>query len=471
MKKTVKLENDLGRDPVRSLVLRIAIPSMLAQLVSVLYSIVDRVYIGNIPEVGSLALAGAGVCGPILTMLSAVAFWVGIGGAPQMSIAMGRGDMEGARKILSNCFVLLGALALALTALALAAGRPLLLLFGASDATLPYALDYYTVYVCGTLFALLGTGMNQFIICQGFAKKGMQSVMLGAVLNLALDPVFIFTFDMGVKGAALATVLSQLASCLYVLRFLTGPAPTVRITLGGYEGKLMGRVLLLGLSPFFIYAVDSLMIIALNAILQNYGGAGQGDQMVAAATISQSFLLIVTLPMGGITGGTGSILGYNLGAGRADRIREAEKYILALCLGYTAVLLLAAQLGAGLFTRIFTPDPAVSAVAVQAIRLSTLGLLPLAVQYVVVDGFTGMGMMRYALPLSLLRKAVFFAALFLLPAAGGAMWAFGAQAVSDLFPPFLSAGVYLARRRWIDQQAAIRLPVPERGGADMDHAA
>jgi len=461
----MKLENDLGRDPIRQLVLRIAIPSMLAQFVSVLYSIVDRIYIGNIPGTGGLALAGAGVCGPIVTLIASVAFWVGIGGAPLMSIRMGERNLPAAHKILANCFLMLTVLSLVLTGAALAVRRPLLLLFGASQTTLPYALDYYTVYVGGTLFALLSTGMNQFVICQGFAKKGMQSVVLGAVLNIALDPLFIFGLNLGVKGAAIATVLSQLGSCLFVLHFLFGPVPPVRITFGGYERKIMARVLVTGLPSFLIYAMESLMIIALNTVLQQYGGAEQGDMLVAAGTVAQSFMLIVTMPMAGITGGTNSILGYNFGAGRPDRIREAEKYILALCLGYACVFFLAGQFASAPFTRIFTPDPQVSALAVRAIRMYTLGVVPLAIQYVVSDGFTGIGMMQYALCLSVFRKAVYFGALFLLPLAGGAMAAFFAEAVSDLFPPVISAAVYYKRQGWIAQQAVSHRtqeqPVPQ----------
>ena len=220
----MKIENDLGRDPIPRLVLRVALPSMLAQFVSVLYSVVDRMYIGNIPDVGKLALAGAGVCGPIVTMIGSVAFLVGVGGSPLMSIRMGAGDQKAARKILANCFLMLCGLSAALMALAFATRRPALLLFGASPSTLPYAETYYTIYLCGTLFALLTTGLNQFIICQGFAKKGMFSVLLGAVLNIALDPVFIFGLKMGVAGAALATVLSQLASCIYVCLLYTSDA-------------------------------------------------------------------------------------------------------------------------------------------------------------------------------------------------------------------------------------------------------
>ena len=449
----MKLENDLRSDPIRPLVLRIAIPSMLAQFVSVLYSVVDRMYIGNIAQVGSLALAGAGVCGPIVTMLGSVAFWVGVGGSPLISIRMGEGRQEEARRVLANCFLLLIGLALALTGLAYATRRPALLLFGASPETLPYAMDYYSCYLTGTVFALLSTGMNQFIICQGFAKKGMQSVMLGAVLNIILDPVFIFLLDLGVRGAAIATVLSQLASCLFVLRFLFGPVPPLRITFGGYSLQTMLRVLLTGLTPFVIIAVDNMMIIALNAVLQRYGGPEQGDLLVAAATVAQSFMLVVTMPLDGIAAGTSSILGYNLGAGQPKRILEAQKYTLLLALAYTTTLCLVGLLLAAPFTHIFTPDPQVSALAVTAIRIFSLGVIPLAVQFTIVEGLNGMGMMQYSLPLSFFRKAVYFAALFLLPAVFGAASTFWAETISDLIPPLVTALFYRRKLGWIREQA------------------
>lgn len=445
----MKMENDLGRDPIPKLVLRVALPSMLAQFVSVLYSIVDRMYIGNIPDVGPLALAGAGVCGPIVTMVGSFAFLIGIGGSPLMSIRMGSGDNEAAKKILSNCFLMLCGLSVLLMGAAWATRRPALLLFGASDSTFPFAEKYYTIYLSGTIFALLSTGLNQFIICQGYAQKGMKSVLLGAVLNIILDPIFIFVFKLGISGAAIATVLSQAASCAYVLRFLFGPVPPIRITFGGYDFKLMGRILALGFTPFAIIVMDNLMIIGLNALLQKYGGPEQGDLLIAAATISQSFMLVVTMPMGGITGGTGSILGYNYGAGRPDRILEAQKWILGLCLIYTALLTLAGQLIPAPFVSIFTNDPAVSKLAITAIRICTLGLIPLAVQYVVVDGFTGMGMMRYSLPLSFFRKLVYFIPLFIFPAYFGAMSTFLAEPISDFIAPIVCVIVYLRRIRFV----------------------
>lgn len=216
------IENDLGLDDIKKLVWRIAIPSMMAQFVSVLYSIVDRMYIGNIPEAGTFALAGAGVCGPVVTMIGSVAFWVGIGGSPLMSMNLGQGNAKRAKQILANSFLLLAVASVLLMLLVYPFREPMLRFFGASDTTLPYADTYFSIYLSGTFFALMATGMNQFIISQGFAKIGMYSVMLGAVLNIILDPVFIFLLNMGVAGAALATVLSQMASCIFVLSFLFG---------------------------------------------------------------------------------------------------------------------------------------------------------------------------------------------------------------------------------------------------------
>ena len=264
------MENNLDTDQIKELVWRLAFPSMLAQFVSVFYSIVDRMYIGNIAEIGDLALAGVGICGPIVTMISSVAFWVGIGGSPLLSIRLGQKNETKAKEILANCFLLLSVMSVVITILSLALKNQLLIWFGASPAVFPYADEYITIYLMGTVFALLSTGMNQFIICQGFAKVGMKSVLLGAV--------------------------------------------------GGYDFKVMGQVLLLGLTPFLIIAFDNILIISLNATIQKYGGAGQGDMLLTCNTILQSFMLIVTMPLSGITGGTQTILGYNYGAKRPDRI-------------------------------------------------------------------------------------------------------------------------------------------------------
>lgn len=451
----MKRENDLGRDPVRSLVLRVALPSMLAQFVSVFYSIVDRMYIGNIPEIGDTALAGVGICGPIVTVVGAFAFLVGVGGAPLMSIKLGEGDRNAAERILANCFLMLLVLSAALTTVSLLLRENLLMWFGASAVTFPYADAYITIYLMGTVFALMSSGLNQFIVCQGFANDGMRSVMLGAVLNIVLDPVFIFLFDMGVRGAALATVLSQMASCAYVLLFLFGRRPPVRITFGGYRFRTVRSILTVGLTSFIIIAMDNVMIIAMNTILQRYGGAGEGDMLVTCATIMQSFMLMITMPLGGITGGTQSILGFNYGARRPDRVLEAQKYIVLLCIIFTAVFFLVAQLIPQAFVLIFTRDPEYVAMASRAIRIFTLGVIPLGVQYTIVDGFTGMGVVRASLPLSFWRKGLYFVSLFVLPAYFGAQAVFFTGPIADFGGTAVSVLVYLLTiKRILNKRAA-----------------
>ena len=434
--------NDLGRDEIGKLVLRIALPSMMAQFVSVLYSIVDRMYIGHIPGEGDAALAGVGVCGPVVTMAGSVAFLIAVGGAPLMSMRMGEGREDEAARILSTCARMLVAAAVLLMALVLPLRGPMLRLFGASEATYPCAEAYFTVYMCGTLFALLSTGLNQFIIAQGFARTGMLLVMLGAALNIALDPVFIFLLGWGVRGAAAATVLSQLVSAAGALRFLTGRQAALRLARRPFSAQIAKKVLRLGFAPFSIIAVDNAMIIAMNAVLQRYGGAAQGDMLVTCATIAQSFMLVVTMPLGGITSGTETILAFNYGALRVDRVREGQRRIFSLCVLYTAVMFVLARLAGPLFVRLFTQDAQQAALSFWAIRVCTLAVIPLGVQYEVVDGFTALGQVRLAFALSFFRKLVYFIALFALPALLGARAAFYAEPVSDVIGPAVSICVH-----------------------------
>ena len=439
----MKLENNLEKDKIGTLVLRLALPSMLAQFVSVLYSIVDRMYIGNIAEVGELALAGAGVCGPIVTLISSFASLIGFGGSPLLSIRMGEKREDAARQILANCFMMMCVAGIILTAAALLLKDRLLWWFGASEATFPYADAYLSVYVSGSLFALLSTGMNQFIITQGFAKVGMMSVVLGAVLNLVLDPIFMFVFGMGTAGAAFATVLSQMASSAFVLWFLFSKRVPIPITFGGYSWKICKRVLALGLSPFLIIAFDSILIISMNMALQHYGGAAQGDTMVACATIVQSFMLMITMPLGGITGGTQTILGYNYGAGQIRRVRQAEMQILKVCLIFTSVMFVAAQTASGLFVNIFTRREELKELAVWAIRVYTLGVIPLALQYTFVDGFTGMGIAKVAVSLSFFRKGLFFLFVFFLPMLFGVRAAFFTEPLTDVIAACVTTAVFI----------------------------
>ena len=440
----MRKQNDLGKDDIKQLVRRLAIPSMLAQFVNVLYSIVDRMYIGNIPEVGEVALAGAGVCGPIVTLISSFAFLVGIAGAPLMAIRMGEENQEGAEKILANCFVMLLGLSAMLTGAAIAFREPMLMFFGASEQTFPYAYDYLTFYVTGTVFAILTAGLNQFITCQGFANEAMLTTIIGAVMNIVLDPIFIFVLGMGVRGAAVATVLSQACSCAFVLWFLFGYRAHVRITLGGYSARVMLRVLTFGFCPFIIIAGDSVLIIALNTVLQRYGENGSGDMLIACATIVQSYMQIVTLPLGGITSGTQPILSFNYGAKNTDRIRKGEKEIVKLAFLFCLIMFIISQTVSSVFVRLFTQNEQYIQLSVWAIKVFTFGIIPLALQYAFVDGLTALGIVKVSVSLSVFRKVAFLVLTLLIPAYFGATAAFYAEPIVDIFCGLFSTAIFLS---------------------------
>lgn len=440
----MKIENNLGTEDVKGLVFRLALPSMLAQFVSVLYSIVDRMYIGNIPQIGEKALAGVGVCGPIVTLISSVAFLVGIGGAPVMSIRLGEKNERAASQILANCFLMLLLFSVFITALVFLLKDKLLMWFGASQTTFVYADSYFSIYILGTVFALLSVGMNQFIICQGFAKIGMKSVIIGALFNIALDPVFIFALKMGVTGAAAATVLSQLASCIYVLKFLFSDEIPIKIKFGKYDWNVMKRVLSIGMTPFIIIALDNVLIISLNTMIQRCGGEGRGDMLMTCATIVQSFMLLVTMPLGGITSGTQTILGYNYGARRPDKIKKAMKYILIIALIFTSAMMVVSQLLSKYFVMMFTHNEAYIELTVWAIKVYTLGIIPLAAQYTIIDGLTGMGIAKTAILLSMFRKILFLTGVFIIPPVFGITNVFFTEVFSDIIGPLVTIIVFLA---------------------------
>ena len=266
----MKQQNDLGKDPIPTLVIKLAIPTMIAQFVNVLYAIVDRMYIGNIPKIGDTALAGVGVCSPIITLLTSFGTLIGIGGSVLVSMRLGEKRIKQAQQILSNCFFMLIILSISLTVLFLLSKEKLLYWFGASSTTFPYANTFLTIYTFGTFFALMALGMNYFIICQGYSTIGMCSVLIGAILNILLDSIFIFIFHMEVAGAALATVISQFVSCVFVLSFLFSKKSQIQISFSGYSLSIMKQVLSIGFSPFMILATDNVLIIALNTILQKY---------------------------------------------------------------------------------------------------------------------------------------------------------------------------------------------------------
>lgn len=435
--------NDLGKDPVRSLVLRLAIPSMFAQFVNVLYSIVDRIYIGNIPIVGDQALAGAGVCGPIVTLLSSFGMLVGLGGSILMAMKMGEGRNDEAKKILSNSFGLLIGLSLVLTLVFLLLKKQLLWWFGASEITFPYADTYLTIYTAGTFFALMAMGLNYFITCQGFASVGMVTVLIGAISNIALDPLFIFVFHMGIGGAAVATVISQLASCLFVICFLFSKRVPIRISFGGYSAQKMKRIVLLGLSPFLIMATDSVMVITMNTVLQRFGGPELGDQLITCATIVQSFFMLISSPMCGITGGTQAILSFNYGARQTMRVLEAEKWTLILCLCFTTVMVALAWLIPHIFASLFTQDPDIIRLSVWGIHTFTLCMIPVSTQYSFVDAFTAVGRTKTALCLSMSRKTNYCLLTIFLPFLWGAKAAFYAEPIADCVAAVLSTTFFL----------------------------
>lgn len=434
-------QNDFGKDKIIRLVWKLAIPALLAQFVNVLYSVVDRIYVGNIQGTGELALAGVGISAPLLAMLSAIAFLVGIGGAPLMSIQLGEGHKEGAKRVQNNAFFLLLAISVPVTIISFLTLKPMLRLFGATDSILPHAMNYAAVYVLGTPFVVIMNGMNAFVLAQGYPKRGMVSIIIGAVLNLVLDPVFIFVFGWKEMGAAVASVLSQAVSMVFVLSFFFRKETELKLEWKGFARPVMKRILQLGSSSFLIVFFDQLILMCLNAVLKMHGGE-RSDLFLTAGTILQSYLMILTMPLAGITGGTQAILGYNYGARESKRVIEAEKWIFIVGFLYTLLLFLPAQLIPEVFVRIFTRDEATLRLTSRAIRMWMAGVLFLPLQYMIVDGFTAMGIVRYALPLSLTRKFIFLFALFLLPVVFPTEAVFYTETISDVLGTAVSSFVF-----------------------------
>ena len=350
----------LGTEPVGRLLWKLAVPTVIAQLVNMLYNIVDRIYIGHIPGDGSLALTGVGVCLPIIMIISAFSAFVSSGGAPRASIAMGRGDYDQAQRILGGCFTLQVGISLVLTAVLLIWNRPLLLAFGASGNTIEYAVQYMQIYALGTLFVELTLGLNAFITAQGFAQIGMRTVLIGAVANIVLDPIFIYGLHMGVRGAALATILSQGLSCIWVLRFLTGPKTLLRLKKENvrFRPALILPCVALGTATFIMQASESVISVCFNASLLKYGG----DLAVGAMTILSSVMQFAMLPLQGIAQGAQPISSYNFGAGNAPCsivVAVLRKFVLLLPLIYLLPHLLADQTRA-----VFLAEPVADTIAV-----------------------------------------------------------------------------------------------------------
>lgn len=404
---------DLGTGKVGKLLVSLALPSIIAQLVNVLYNIVDRVFIGRIPN-GEIAMAGVGVAFPIIMLVSAFSALIGFGGAPLVAMKMGEKDNDGAEKIMSNSFSTLIIISIILTVGLLIFKEPILLAFGASEATLGYALDYLTIYLIGTIFVQIALGMNPFINTQGFAKIGMITVAIGAIINIVLDPVFIFGLNMGVKGAALATVVGQMVSAIWVLQFLFGKKSILKIRKKYIipSLKVILPVVALGISPFIMQATESIVLISLNNQLLKYGG----DLAVGAMTIMSSVMQIILLPLMGLSQGAQPIISYNFGADKMDRVKKAFKLLLMCCLTYTIVMWAAIMITPETFVSIFNNKPELMEITSWSMRIYFAGILVFGAQIACQQTFLALGQAKISMVLALLRKIVLLVPLiFILP--------------------------------------------------------
>ena len=408
-------KNFLGTEPVGKLLLKLSIPTVIAQLINMLYNIVDRIYIGHIPGEGSLALTGVGVCMPIIMIVSAFAALVSSGGAPRASIYMGKQDNKSAENILGNCFILQIIISVILTAILLIWGRDLLLAFGASENTISYATDYMHIYAFGTLFVQLTLGMNAFITAQGFTTFSMVSVLIGAVCNIVLDPVFIFVFHMGVRGAALATVISQAISTLWVVLFLCGKKTQLHLRKKHLhlEAKVVLPCIALGLAAFIMQSSESIVTVCFNSSLLRYGG----DIAVGAMTILTSVMQFAMLPLQGIAQGAQPISSYNYGAKNNDRVRKTFRLLLKVSFGYSIVLWAIVMLLPQMFAMMFTSDNALLSFTSQALRIYMASMFMFGIQIACQMAFNALGKAKDSIIVAVMRKFILLIPLiYIMPA-------------------------------------------------------
>lgn len=407
--------NDLGRDSVGKLLVRLALPAIMAQLVNALYNIIDRMYIGHMKPDGDLALTGLGVCFAIIMFISALSALVGMGGGSRAAIKMGEGDIDGANAILGGCTMLAIVISLAVTVLAQIFMEPLLYLVGASDYTIGYATDYLGIYLWGTISVQISLGLNNFITTQGFSTTSMLTVLIGAICNIILDPIFIYGFDMGVKGAALATVLSQTISALWVLKFLTGKRSKLKIQTRHLRlrPKVLLPVVAIGVSPFIMQSTESLVSIAFNTSLRDYGG----DLYVGAMTICTSIMSLILMLFQGLAQGAQPIVGFNYGAGQFDRVKKAFRLLFTISVGYAILTCLLLQLFPGTFVALFNDKPELTTAAISSLRVYTFGLFMMGIQFSCQQTFVALGQAKISLFMALLRKIILLIPLiYILPA-------------------------------------------------------
>ena len=444
--RKAKRENDLGRDPIGRLLLRLAVPTVTAQLVNALYNIVDRMYIGHIEGVGDLALTGLGVCFPVIMFVSALSALVGMGGGSRAVVRMGAGDPEGANRILGSCATLLVLLSLVFTAVLQLVKEPMLLLFGATENTLPYALDYLGIYLSGTLFVELSLGLNFFITAQGFSTVGMATVLIGAVVNIVLDPILIFGCGMGVSGAALATITAQGVSAVWVVCFLMGRRTRLRLQrhFARLDWKVLSPVLALGVSPFIMQSTESLVNIAFNSSLKAYGG----DPAVGAMTICSSIMQVFYLLFQGLSQGGQPIVGYNYGAGNLDRVRKTFRLVFTCSLIFSTLSCLAIELFPGMFVAMFNDKPELVEIAVWTLRVYAAGMFMLGIQNSCQQTFVALGQAKISLFLALLRKIILLIPLiFILPhfIANQVLAVFLAEPAADILAALTTGGLFCGR--------------------------
>ena len=448
----------LGTDPVGKLLFKLAIPTVAAQLINMLYNIVDRIYIGHMPGDGKLALTGIGVCLPIILIVSAFSALVGSGGAPRASIFMGQGNNDSAEKTLGGCFSLQILISLVLTVALLLWNRELLLTFGASENTIDYAVNYMNIYAVGTIFVQLTLGMNAFITAQGFAKTGMLTVAIGAVCNIVLDPIFIFALHMGVKGAALATILSQCISCLWVVGFLCGKKTVLRIKKENLriKGSVVLPCMALGLAPFIMQSSESVIFVCFNSSLLRYGG----DIAVGAMTILTSVMQFAMLPLQGLGQGAQPIISYNYGAKNPERVKKTFFLLLAVSLSYAAFLWALIMLFPQLFAGIFTPDPELKIFAARVMRIYCGAMVIFGIQTACQMTFISLGNAKASILVAVMRKFVLLLPLiYIMPQLmrDKAVSVYTAEPVADVIAAAFTAVLFFFQFR----KAIRHLEIPE----------
>ena len=421
----------MATESIGKLMLGMAIPSVIAQIINILYSTVDRIYIGHIEGVGMEALTGVGVTFPIITLISAFSAFVGVGGAPLASIWLGKGDRKRAETILGNGVTMLIAFTVVLMVFFYAFQRPLLYMFGASDATIDYAVDYISIYLAGTIFVELALGLNAFIISQGQSRIAMMAVLIGAVANIVLDPIFIFVFHMGVKGAARATVISQLLSALWTVGFLVSRKSSLTIKKEALkpDWPVIGRIMALGVSPFIMRATESLISIVLNSGLQRYGG----DIYVGSLTIMQSVMQMYSAPIGGFTQGVQPIISYNFGAGDFDRVKKLYRRMIGICFAFSAGATALVIVFPEFFASLFTNDAELIALVGKMMPIFMCGMLVFGLQNGIQPTFLALGQAKISLFIAVFRKVLLLVPLALiLPLRFGVMGIYYAEPISDI---------------------------------------